>query len=133
MSSAGATAAVPITVGSDSSRFIGGADMPVFDGFYSSLEHDLEKWVPVFSKTSCSDDRLERYDDSSRSRLILKSSRSGDSACEKRAACRPTCRPASGGTPGTSAAPADSVHFRIHQRLIPLCRAHIARAVGLRH
>jgi len=44
-----------------------------------------------------------------------------------------TCRPASGGTPGTSAAPADSVHFRIHQRLIPLCRAHIARAVGLRH
>ncbi len=30
-----------------------------------ALEHDPEKWVPVFRKRSCSNNKLERYDDSS--------------------------------------------------------------------
>jgi hypothetical protein len=27
---------------------------------FKSLEHDAEKWVPVFGKTSCSKKKLER-------------------------------------------------------------------------
>src|SRR5262249_32616508 len=36
-----------------------------------SLEHDPEKWVPVFGKRSCSTKRLERDDDSSKSHPAL--------------------------------------------------------------
>jgi hypothetical protein len=31
---------------------------------FKSLEHDAEKWVPVFGKTSCSKKKLERDDGS---------------------------------------------------------------------
>jgi hypothetical protein len=35
------------------------------------LEHDPEKWMPVFGKRSCSDNKLERDDDSKRSHHAL--------------------------------------------------------------
>jgi hypothetical protein len=38
------------------------------------LEHDLEKWTPVFGKRSCSDNKLERDDDSKRSHHALRQS-----------------------------------------------------------
>src|SRR5262249_16561091 len=36
-----------------------------------ALEHDAEKWVPVFGKRSCSTKRLERDDDSNKSHPAL--------------------------------------------------------------
>src|SRR5437660_9102526 len=39
--------------------------MPAFGGAgKGTLEHDPEKWVPVFGKRSCSSKRIERDDDS---------------------------------------------------------------------
>ena len=35
------------------------------------LEHDPEKWIPVFGKRSCSNKRIERDDDSKKSHLAL--------------------------------------------------------------
>src|SRR5438105_13336481 len=35
------------------------------------LEHDPEKWVPVFRKRSCSNKKIERDDDSKKSRHAL--------------------------------------------------------------
>jgi hypothetical protein len=35
------------------------------------LEHDAEKWVPVFGKTSCSSKKLERDGDSKKSHHAL--------------------------------------------------------------
>jgi hypothetical protein len=35
------------------------------------LEHDPEKWIPVFGKRSCSTNKLERDDDSKKSHLAL--------------------------------------------------------------
>jgi hypothetical protein len=32
-----------------------------------ALEHDPEKWIPVFGKRSCSTNKLERDDDSKKS------------------------------------------------------------------
>src|SRR5262249_15047121 len=37
----------------------------------ASLEHDPEKWVPVFGKRSCSTKKLERDDDSNKSHPAL--------------------------------------------------------------
>jgi hypothetical protein len=31
------------------------------------LEHDPEKWIPVFRKRSCSNEKIERNDDSKKS------------------------------------------------------------------
>ena len=39
------------------------------------LEHDPEKWVPVFGKRSCSTNKLERDDDSKKSHLALAETR----------------------------------------------------------
>jgi len=36
-----------------------------------SLEHDPEKWEPVFGKRSCSNNKLERDDDSKKSHPAL--------------------------------------------------------------
>src|SRR5262249_25909531 len=36
-----------------------------------ALEHDAEKWVPVFGKTSCSSNNLERDGDSKKSHHAL--------------------------------------------------------------
>jgi hypothetical protein len=36
-----------------------------------SLEHDPEKWVPVFGERSCSSKKLKRDDDSKRSHRAL--------------------------------------------------------------
>src|SRR5262245_4523898 len=36
-----------------------------------SLEHDPEKWIPVFGKRSCSNNKLERDDDSKKSHPVL--------------------------------------------------------------
>src|SRR5262245_28208198 len=36
------------------------------------LEHDPEKWIPVFGKRSCSKHDLERDDDSKKSHLALR-------------------------------------------------------------
>jgi len=35
------------------------------------LEHDPEKWEPVFGKRSCSNNKLERDDDSKKSHAAL--------------------------------------------------------------
>src|SRR5207253_6467389 len=35
------------------------------------LEHDPEKWIPVFGKRSCSSKKVERDDESKRSHLAL--------------------------------------------------------------
>ena len=35
------------------------------------LEHDPEKWIPVFGKRSCSTNKIERDDDSKKSHLAL--------------------------------------------------------------
>src|SRR5262249_842247 len=40
-----------------------------------ALEHDPEKWVPVFGKRSCSKKKLERDDDSKKSHHALRSQR----------------------------------------------------------
>ena len=40
-------------------------------GFFLSLEHDPEKWAPVFQKRSCSNKKLERDDDSKKSHHAL--------------------------------------------------------------
>jgi hypothetical protein len=37
----------------------------------TELQHDPEKWVPVFGKRSCSDNGLERDDDSKKSHPAL--------------------------------------------------------------
>src|SRR6266705_1073758 len=37
----------------------------------SGLEHDPEKWTPVFRKRSCSNKKIERDDDSKKSHLAL--------------------------------------------------------------
>jgi hypothetical protein len=37
----------------------------------AALEHDPEKWVPVFRKRSCSNKKIERDDDSKKSHLAL--------------------------------------------------------------
>jgi len=39
------------------------------------LEHDPEKWIPVFRKRSCSSKKTERDDDSKKSHLALDSQR----------------------------------------------------------
>src|SRR6516225_8206847 len=41
-----------------------------------ALEHDPEKWVPVFGKRSCSNKKIERDDDSKKSHSALRSRRS---------------------------------------------------------
>src|ERR1700740_2863885 len=38
---------------------------------HGGLEHDPEKWIPVFGKRSCSKKRLERDDDSKKSHHVL--------------------------------------------------------------
>src|SRR5262249_19398912 len=42
-----------------------------FSGGAAGLEHDPEKWVPVFGKRSCSIKKLERDDDSKKSHPAL--------------------------------------------------------------
>src|SRR6266700_2960688 len=37
------------------------------------LEHDPEKWIPVFGERSCSTSKIERDDDSKKSHLALMS------------------------------------------------------------
>src|ERR1700730_14037559 len=41
------------------------------------LEHDPEKWIPVFGKRSCSTNEVERDDDSKRNHPALKNSNAG--------------------------------------------------------
>ena len=40
------------------------------------LEHDPEKWIPVFPKRSCSNKKIERDDDSKKSHPALEDRRS---------------------------------------------------------
>jgi hypothetical protein len=40
-----------------------------------TLEHDPEKWVPVFRKRSCSNKKIERDNDSKKSHPALKRSK----------------------------------------------------------
>jgi hypothetical protein len=52
---------------------------PAMDGTWVSqwrrrrrlLEHDPEKWIPVYGKRSCSEKKLERDDDSKKTRHAL--------------------------------------------------------------
>ncbi|HML13047.1 MAG TPA: beta-(1-6) glucans synthase [Xanthobacteraceae bacterium] len=47
----------------------GGIPIPAFS---QVLEHDLQKWIPVFGKRSCSKRKLERDDDSKKSHHALR-------------------------------------------------------------
>ena len=43
----------------------------ILAGLHARLEHDAEKWVPVFGKTSCSDNKIKRDGDSKKSHHAL--------------------------------------------------------------
>jgi hypothetical protein len=52
-----------------------------------ALQHDSEKWVPVFGKRSCSNNKLERDDDSKKSHPALAGAKAcGKSKCDRRVA-----------------------------------------------
>jgi len=46
----------------------------------TELEHDPEKWVPVFGKRSCSSNKLEQDDDSKKSHPALAHPLSGSAS-----------------------------------------------------
>src|SRR5262245_30845466 len=67
------------------------------------LEHDPEKWIPVFGKRSCSNNKQERDGDSKKSHLALATGRAGAPAS------RPVERTATTETSSTSRRPRGAI------------------------
>src|SRR5262249_13276025 len=75
----------------------GGPSVPILravaDAFaLVGLEHDPEKWIPVFGNRSCSTKKLERDDDSSKSHPALARPVRVRLLSGRRSARNPTCR-----------------------------------------